>query len=297
MPITLISGPANAGKAELVLERARAHVARGAEPLLIVPTRADVDHYRRELAGEGAALGIEVRRFGELIGEAVRRARVPTQVLGAVAREQLLGRIAARSGHPRRGGFTRALGTLFAELQVRRVTPARWRRALSQWAAADAAGAPAEVLGELYADYRRALEQIGRLDEEQRAVQAFDALRATPALWGRSPVLFYGFDDLTPLQLDAVETLGAVVGADVTVSLSYEPGRVAFGGRAASFQALAPLAGSTHAPQARAGPYAPRPPAELSQPERGPFEPAGTRAPVEGARLRLGGANQRYEVE
>ena len=55
-------------------------------------------------------------------------------------------------------------------------------------------------------------------------------------------MLFYGFDDLTPLQLDAIETLGAVVGASVTVSLTYEPGRVAFAGRAGTFQALAPLA-------------------------------------------------------
>ena len=38
------------------------------------------------------------------------------------------------------------------------------------------------------------------------------------------PVLFYGFDDFTPLQLDTIHTLGAVVGAPVTVSLTYEPG-------------------------------------------------------------------------
>jgi len=48
-------------------------------------------------------------------------------------------------------------------------------------------------------------------------------------------VLFYGFDDLTRLQIDAIETLGAVVGARVTVSLTYEHGRTAFSGRAATF--------------------------------------------------------------
>ena len=53
MPITLITGPANAGKAQVVMDAVRAHLARGEEPLLIVPTRADVDHYRRELAGGG----------------------------------------------------------------------------------------------------------------------------------------------------------------------------------------------------------------------------------------------------
>src|SRR5437879_4751136 len=110
MPITLITGPANAGKAELVMERARRHIAHGAEPLLIVPTRADVEHYRRELAGSGAALGIEVGRFAELIGEVVRRAGASVPVVGALARERLLIALAARQGRAARPGFARALG-------------------------------------------------------------------------------------------------------------------------------------------------------------------------------------------
>ena len=32
-------------------------------------------------------------------------------------------------------------------------------------------------------------------------------LRAAPGAWGREAVFVYGFDDLTPLQRDAVETL------------------------------------------------------------------------------------------
>ena len=51
MPITLITGPANAGKAELILDGVRRHVAHGEEPLLVVPTGADAEHYLRELAG------------------------------------------------------------------------------------------------------------------------------------------------------------------------------------------------------------------------------------------------------
>src|SRR5436305_680928 len=77
------------------------------------------------------------------------------------------------------------------------------------------------------AAYRQTLARLGRMDSEQRAMRALDALRRDPALWGRTPVLFYGFDDLTRLQLDAIETLGRVVRAEVTVSLAYEPGRAA----------------------------------------------------------------------
>ena len=74
MPITLITGPANAGKAREVMDAVRGHLARGEEPLLLVPTRADVERYRRELALEGTVLGARVERFEGLIGEMVRRA-------------------------------------------------------------------------------------------------------------------------------------------------------------------------------------------------------------------------------
>ena len=74
MPITLITGPANAGKAREALGAVRGHLVRGEEPLLIVPTSADVERYRRELALEGAVLGARVERFEGLIGEVSRRA-------------------------------------------------------------------------------------------------------------------------------------------------------------------------------------------------------------------------------
>ena len=48
MPLTLVTGPANAAKAQVVLERYRATLAR--DPILVVPRSADAEHYRRELA-------------------------------------------------------------------------------------------------------------------------------------------------------------------------------------------------------------------------------------------------------
>src|SRR4051812_34033495 len=98
MPITLVTGPANAGKAEVLMESVRGHLARGEEPLLVVPTRVDAEHYLRELAGADVALGARVERFGGLIEEAVRRARVREPVLGPLARERVLSAIAADAG-------------------------------------------------------------------------------------------------------------------------------------------------------------------------------------------------------
>ena len=297
MPITLITGPANAGKAEVVLDAVRRHLAHGEEPLLIVPTRADAEHYLRELAGERVAMGVRVERFAGLIGEAVRCAGVGEPILGGVARERVLEAIAARAGAPATPGFVRALADLVAELRVRRVTPARLSQALSSWRAADGAEAHTAELGRLFADYCATLERLGRLDAEQRAVRALDALRERPALWGGTPVLFYGFDDLTRLQLDAIETLGRVVASEVTVSLSYEPGRTAFAGRAASFHALAPLAGEHRALPARAEHYAPQARAALSHLERSLFEPDAIRVEPGAAVRLLEGGGERSELE
>jgi ATP-dependent helicase/DNAse subunit B len=300
MPITLITGPANAGKAELAMEAVRRHIAHGEDPLLVVPTREDAEHYLRELAGEGAVMGVQVERFSGLLREAVRRAGVREPVLAGIARERLLEALAARAGVTATPGLVAALAAMFAELQVRRVTPARLGHALSQWASEDGPRPTLSQLARLFGDYRATLVRLGRIDAEQCSVRALDLLRERPALWGVTPVVVYGFDDLTPLQLDAIETLGRLVDAEVTVSLAYEPGRAAFAGRAASFHALAPLAREHRALQARAAYYAPDAREALSHLERSLFEPFDPDAPrvQPGTALRLlEGGGERAELE
>lgn len=304
MAITLITGPANAGKAELVMDALRSHLARGEEPILVVPTRADAEHYLRELAGDRAAIGVRVERFAGLIGEAVLRAGIAEPVIGGLARERLLLALSAGEDPQRaRGaqrGFVRALSDLFAELQFRRIAPGRLSRAIEGWRAADGPDAAPAELERIYAGYRDALRRLGRLDGEQRAVLALDTLRERPALWGRTPVLLYGFDDLTTLQLDAVETLGGVVDAPLTLSLPYEPGRAAFGGRATTFQALVPLLGERgehRALKARGDHYAPHARRALSHLERSLFEPGAARLDAGSAVRLLEGGGERAELE
>ncbi|TMK98102.1 MAG: hypothetical protein E6G34_10565 [Actinobacteria bacterium] len=302
MSITLITGPANAGKAQLVMDAVRRHVARGEEPLLVVPTRADAAHYRRELAEAGAAMGARVLRFEELIEEAVRRANVASPALGDVARSRVLTAIAAGAGVHRGGGFVRALGEFSAELKVRRISPARIVEALEQWADADERAAPAAAalarhLGPVLERYEAELARIGRADPEQRANCALDALRRRPVLWASTPVLFYGFDDLTRLQLDAIETLGAVVDARVTVTLAYEPARAAFAGRAGSFQALAPLAAEHRELAPRRSYYAQRARTALSHLERSLFVADAGRGDPGGAVRLLEAGGERAEFE
>jgi len=192
LSITLITGPANAGKAQLAMDAVRRHIAHGEEPLLVVPTRADAVHYRRELAEAGAAMGVRVLRFEELIEEAVRRASVASPALGDVARSRVLSTIAVGAGMHRGSGSVRALSELIAELRVRRISPARLVEALERWAqlderAAQAAAALAHQLGPALERYDAELARIARADPEQRANCALDALRRGPEPWASTP--------------------------------------------------------------------------------------------------------------
>src|SRR2546421_12537190 len=65
MALTLLAGPANAGKVALLLERYLDALAR--EPVLIVPNRSDVDRVERELVAScGALLGGQIGTFDDL---------------------------------------------------------------------------------------------------------------------------------------------------------------------------------------------------------------------------------------
>jgi ATP-dependent helicase/DNAse subunit B len=308
MPITLVTGPANAGKAQVLLDGVRTLAARGEEPILVVPTRADIDRYRGELADGGLVMGARVEGFAGLLGEVIRRSARRERALSELARERVLASIAAHTSMPVLGrsrgtpGFTRALAGFIAELEVERVTPARLRQALEAWSKDTGASSRdadrAQEMCDLFDTYHHTLKAIGRVDPEQRAARALDGIRRSPAAWGATPVLFYGFDDLTRLQLDAIETIGRVVDAPVTVSLSYESGRLAFAGRAGAFQTLLPLASEHRELAARAEYYAPAARTTLHHLERALFEdnpPVRSAGP--GVVRLLEGGGERAELE
>jgi ATP-dependent helicase/DNAse subunit B len=299
MPLTLITGPANAAKAGAVLERFRVALPR--DPVLVVPTLADVEHYQRELSAEGIVVGAEVSTFPRLVRGLASITGVRARVLGAVARERLVRaavadadlQVLTRSAAA--PGFAAAAGALFAELGRSLIGPARFVRAVRDWEAAGDAPAHAGELAALYSGYHRRLEALGAVDLEGLARAALDALRENPATWGGRPVFLYGFDDLTPLQRDAVETLARH--ADVCVALAYEPGRAAFAGRAATVELLKPLAERHELLHDRSEHYAPAARAALHHLERELFEPAPLRRAPNGAVRLLEAGGERAEAE
>jgi ATP-dependent helicase/DNAse subunit B len=299
LPLTLVTGPANSAKAQVVLERYRAALERS--PILVVPRSADAEYYRRELAGAGVVLGVRVEPFGGLMRELSARAGVGTRVLGGHAREALIGAVVAATqlealGYATRGpAFSAALARFIAELEARRVEPQRLTAALRSWAASGSRRrAYADDLAALYTGYRRRLARLGRLDAELHALEALDALVLAPERWGTTAVFLYGFDDLEPLQLNVVETLAHKVGAPVVLSLPAEPGRVALAGRAGTLETLRPAADEVVELQAQAT-YYEQP--QIHHLERFLFEPAPARIAAGDAVALLEGGDQRAEAE
>ncbi|HLI59434.1 MAG TPA: PD-(D/E)XK nuclease family protein [Solirubrobacteraceae bacterium] len=294
MTLTLITGPANSAKAGEVFAAYAAASRRGA--VLVVPTARDARHYERELAAPGAdgrppvVLG-SVLTFDGLVGRIAERTGYAGRRLTPLQRQRLLVAVIARLrddgldalARPARGrGFALAAGELIAELERSLVTPQRFTQALRAWAAQDVrrAGFSRDV-GRIYAAYVRELEARGRVDRELFAWRALDALRADPESWSRpapEAVFVYGFDDLTPLERDAVETLARIPGVEVMVSLTYEPGRAALTARAEAVEALRPLAREVRELPASDTHYAPASRAVLHLLERELFEDAAAGA-------------------
>ncbi|HEX3278476.1 MAG TPA: PD-(D/E)XK nuclease family protein [Thermoleophilaceae bacterium] len=232
MPLALVTGPANAAKAGEVLGGLRARVDE--EPILVVPALPDVEHEQRELAERGAVFGVSVLRFDWLFREIARRSGESRPVASEVQRELLVedavgrARLELLAESAAQPGFVHAAARFVAELGRSMVEPARFTQALRTWAGDGPRRRYAEEVAAVYRGYRDGLEKAGLVDPELFAWRALDALRREPAAWGTTPVFVYGFDDFDPLQLDALDTLANRCGVDVTVSLPFEPGRIAF---------------------------------------------------------------------
>ena len=304
MPLTLVLGPANSAKAGEVLGAYGDAARNGA--LLVVPNSRDADHYRRELARGHVVLG-SVLTFTGLVEEMARRTGFGGKRLTSLQRDQLVARAVrrtelqslARAAETR--GFAAATGELIAELERSLIAPERFARALRQWAAEaveDRSGYARDV-GSLYSAYWRELDRLGRVDAELFTWRALDALREAPSAWGHDPVFFYGFDDLDPAQLDAIETLTRVVAVDVMVSLTYEAGRAALQARAEVVEELRPLATRVVELPAVDDYYAPGSRHVLHHVERHLFEPDALPERVDPGRAvgLLEAAGERAEAE
>src|SRR5205814_2037581 len=283
MALTLLAGPANAGKVALLLERYLSALAD--EPFLIVPNRSDVDRVERELlASSGALLGGEIGTFDDLFRRLARdggeHRPVATDAQRALIVRRALGeaRLNGWTRSARFAGFADALSSALGELESGLVDPGELE--------GDPAG--------LYAGYRAELDRLGLWDRDLERRAAAERLAGELGAWERRPVFAYGFEDLSGAQWALLEALAGR--AEVTVSLPYEPGRPAF----ASLERTAADLSELARPRIEELPPRPevRPPA-LAHLERGLFSAKTSAQPpeIDGALRFFEGAGRRGTLE
>jgi ATP-dependent helicase/DNAse subunit B len=229
VPLSLIAGPANAGKVELLLDRYLAALER--EPVLIVPNRSDVDRVERELlARRPALLGGSIGTFDDVFerivfagGEA--RPLVTQAQRALLVRRALAGaRLNGLSASARFGGFADALLQTVGELESGLLDPENLDGDLA----------------ELHSAYRSELDRLGLWDRDLLRRRAAERLQSDLGAWHGEPVFAYGFEDLTGAEWALLEALAART--EVCVSLPYEPGRPAFASLRRTADDLARLA-------------------------------------------------------
>jgi RecB family exonuclease len=232
MPLNLIHGPPNSGRAGLIRRRFSAVLDR--DPILVVPTVDDVYWFERELCEGGAVLGGSAMTFGALFRTVATAAGLPPgaelssaqrlRVISVAASEQTrrLGPLRRSAARP---GFSRAFARLLDELQAAGVEPG----AVEAGAGTLEGSAYLSDIATLFAGYATARDRTGRVDAHGIGRQATELLRRDGAFWGERPVFLYGLDDLTPSQLDLVGALAAHT--EVTVALPFEAQNTALAAR------------------------------------------------------------------
>ena len=215
MGLTLLAGPANAGKVALLLERYLGVL--DLEPVLIVPNRPDVELAERDLlARSPALLNGSIGTFDDLFERIARDGGSTRAVVTPVQRTLLLRRVVAftplngLTASARTPGFAEALATAIADVETGLLEPAQLDG----------------HLGDLYRAYRAELDRLELWDRDLKRAHAAERVAGDLSAWDDRPVFAYGFEDLTAAEWRLLEALAGRT--EVTVSLPYEPGRPAF---------------------------------------------------------------------
>ncbi len=281
MGLSLVVGPAHAGKVALLLDRFVDALDR--DPWLIVPNRVDVDRVERELAGRvGVLLAGTVGTFDTLfahLADGSSGSRILGESERGVLLRQIVGtaRLNALGPSSRFAGFTDSLAAALTEVEAGLLDP--------QDLGPD--------LAALTESYRVTLERLGVCDRGQVRRRAVERLTTDLGAWDGAPVFAYGFEDLTGAEWCLVEALAAR--GEVHVSLPYEPGRAAFASLAQTASDLGKLA-SGDIVELAAGSKAYLPPG-LAHIERHLFDDAVEPVALDSSVRFLEGAGRRATLE
>ena len=239
MPLNLIHGPPNSGRAGLVRRTLIDVLER--DPVLVMPTVDDVYSFERELCESGAVLGASVVTFRGLFRAVADAGGTPSrpeltraQRLRAVsvAIEESMRVLGPLRHSATRPGFAVAFERFIAELQSAGVEPAE----LGGGSETLEGSSYMRDLSGLYEGYVGVRDRLGRADEHLVAARAIEVAASGGGAWGERPVFLYGLDDLTRNQLDLIRALAGIT--EVTAAVAYERGSLALEARSTLLERL-----------------------------------------------------------
>ncbi len=225
MSLTIIKGPPNSGRTELVREKYESRITD--DPVLVVPSTDDIFGWERRLTrGRRAFLGGRVVHFKDLIdlilGDAsASRSYGEESRIATPLRRRSLATGAIRAGWPAiasrledQPGLIDAALQVIDEFRASLIAP----EAFEDPEIAALAGPAADV----YRLYIDALHDADLTDLAERAALA--TIRPLDEWEGR-PLFIAGFDDLTEQQLELVRRLAEKT--SVTIAITHEQGNEA----------------------------------------------------------------------
>jgi len=245
--LTLYTGPAGAGKTQLLCERV-AEVAQ-AQPLarvvIIVPSAFLAGEFRHRLLKESvrSLLGVEIVTLPDLCRSILGSAGLPYLEIGDIVQHQLVGTVVENlladddlryyAPIALKPGFINVVRDFIAELKHGLIRPSKFA------AVAGTRGNKDKDLAAICGAYHQLLQDKRLADQEGIMWLARDELAGDPQLG--APIDLLVIDDLeepSPLQVELVALLSAR--ARVTaITLTYEEGRSLLDRGKRSFVALA----------------------------------------------------------
>lgn len=216
MTTQLFVAPAGAGKTAFVLDLVREAAQELRDtPHVVVPTRLQIQAWRRRLAHSGGAIGVRPLTFDRLYaecldaaGEAFTQLTDPVQyrLIRAVVDDLPLSYYAPLSDRP---GFIQILQGLIGELKAGRIFPQTFADA------ATASGGEPRLaeLAQIYEGYQAQLQSRGWADWAGVGWLAVTTLeqRAPQVARGWPLLAVDGFDNFTSVQLDLLRILSTRV--------------------------------------------------------------------------------------
>lgn len=228
MALKLVYGPANSGKTGFLYKVWLEALKAGGSPTLVLPTTADVQRAKKELAQKsGSIIGGWISNYNDLFRRIIEHSDREPMFVSSYQRDLLLKAAIAKSKldlldpSSQYDGFAKAVFRTFDELISNGISPASFSKHLENADKNDFTFANEMAL--IYTNYMELISKLGLREVNELGFIALDKLRDMREQSGT--FIFHNFEDFTFAQRKLIEEL--TLNNELFVSVIYEEKRAA----------------------------------------------------------------------